>query len=192
MIFLRSIFFCFSLKNKTTTNKMFSLLLRKSNQQSLFISKIVNQTITKRTLMEQQHEIVFHKVNSIIESKNFGQTFAVIHLYGKQYLVHLNDIFAVKTAIPADIGERIKLEKCLLVGNENFTLIGRPVLNRDLVQVEATIIEKTMTQTNMDMFHIPRKHGFKRYRFNREPLTMLRINDITVCHPLNTNQKQIN
>ncbi|OTF78035.1 39S ribosomal protein L21, mitochondrial-like protein [Euroglyphus maynei] len=143
-------------------------------------------------MQHTKHEIIFQNVNSVIESGKFGQTFAVIHLYDKQHLVHLNDIIAIKQAIAADIGERIKLEKCLLVGNENFTLIGRPILNRDLVQVDATIIEKTMTQTNMDMFHIPRRHGFKRYRFNREPLTMLRINNINICHPLNTNQKQIN
>ncbi|XP_046917646.2 mitochondrial ribosomal protein L21 [Dermatophagoides farinae] len=183
---------------------MFSLLLRKSTS-SLFLPKCMNQAFTTTAATrsmrnnadpdshpQQQPETIFQNVNSVIESGKFGQTFAVVHFYGQQYLIHLNDIFAVQTAIPADIGERIKLEKCLLVGNENFTLIGRPILNRDLVQVEATIVEKTMTQTDMNMFHIPRKHGFKRYRFKREPLTMLRINNITICHPLNTNQKQIN
>ena len=110
----------------------------------------------------------------------------------KQHLIHLGDIIAIEYPMQANVGERIKLEKCLLVGNENFTLVGRPVLNRDLVQVEATVIEKTQSQTYMDMFHIPRKHGFKRYRFRRTPLTMLRINEITVCHPLNTHQEQIN
>ena len=127
----------------------------------------------------------------MIASNNCGQTFAVVHLYGKQYVLHIGDIVAIPKAIPVEIGERIKLEKCMIVGNENFTLVGRPLLNRDLVQVEATVIEKTMTQTYFNLHAIPRNHRYRRYRFTRYPLSMLRINEITVCHQLNTNQTHI-
>lgn len=144
------------------------------------------------TATEESAEVIFDKVNSIIKSGNLGQTFAVIHLYNDQHLVHVGDIFATGMPIPADVGERIKLEKCLVVGNENFSLIGRPVLNRDLVHVEATVVEKTMTQTYFNMFHIPRNHGYRRYRFKRFPLSMLRINEISICHPLNESQQRIN
>ncbi|KPM07642.1 39S ribosomal protein L21, mitochondrial-like protein [Sarcoptes scabiei] len=146
------------------TGSVFSTLLKR------FAS--LNNDVSYRKILQT--------VNSIIETKNLGQTFAVIHLYNKQHLVHLGDIIAVRYPIQADIGERIKIEKCLLFGNENFTLIGRPVLNRDLIQIEATVIEKTMTQTYMDMFHKPRSHGLKRYLFHRYPLTMLRINEINI------------
>lgn len=135
---------------------------------------------------------VFDKVNEVIRSKNLGQTFAVIHLYSRQYLLHIGDIFSIPKAIPADVGEKIKLEKCLLVGNGDFTLIGRPVLNRDLVQVEAVVVEKTMTQTYFNMKAIPRDRNNRRYNFTREPLSMLRVTDITVCHELNSTQKRIN
>lgn len=135
---------------------------------------------------------VFSKVNKIISSRDFGQTFAVVHLYSTQMLVHLGDIISLQIDVPINVGEKIKLEKCLLVGNSEFTLVGRPILNRDLVQVEATVVEKTMSQTYFNMYHIPRRHGYRRYRFQRNPLTMMRITDITVCHPLNTTQKRIN
>ncbi|KAI2808996.1 hypothetical protein RDWZM_003546 [Blomia tropicalis] len=168
-------------------------------QRNVFSEKLSQRFASNQSkqFSEQQSQYpspqpLFDKVNQEIESKNLGQTFAVVHLYGRQLLVHIGDIVSLQKSIPADIGETIKLEKCLLVGNKNFTLIGRPVLNRDLVQVEATIIEKTMTQTFFNMFHIPRKRGYRNYRFQRYPLTMLRINEITVCHPLNTTQKRIN
>lgn len=137
-------------------------------------------------------QAVFDKVNSVIKTKNLGQTFAVVHIYGREFLVHLGDIISIRKAISADVGEKIKLEKCLLLGNGEFTLIGRPVLNRDLVQVEATVIEKTMSQTYFNMTAIPRNRNNRRYHFSRTPLSMLRITDITVCHQLNSTQNRIN
>lgn len=135
---------------------------------------------------------VITKFNETIASDRMGRTFAVIHLYGSEHLVHVGDIIALQKDFPAEIGERVKLEKCLLFGSADFTLVGRPVLNRDLVQVEAVLIEKTMSQTMFEMFHIPRKHGFRRHRFKRVPLSMLRINKISACHPLNSSQAKIN
>lgn len=169
-----------------------------NNKSLLCIYKIAslkNNFLSAKNLsnfIKDNPKIIFNKVNKMIESKQFGQAFAVIHLYNRQYLIHNGDILAVKYPIQADIGERIKIEKCLLFGNDKFTLIGRPILNRDLIQVEATVVEKTMTQTYMDMLHKPRSHGWKSYQFKRYPLTMLRINDINICHLLNTHQEQIN
>ena len=47
--------------------------------------------------------------------------------------------------IGAKIGQRIKIEKVLLIGSKDFTLIGRPLLPRDLINVEATVVEKTLS-----------------------------------------------
>lgn len=172
----------------TIRNALSSSLLR-----NLVVYKHTTSTAKGFASVSQINpEEVFNKVNKIISSGNFGQTFAVVHLYSQQKLIHLDDIISIDQDININIGEKIKLEKCLLVGNAEFTLVGRPILNRDLVQIEATVIEKTMSQTFFNMFHIPRKHGHRRYRFQRYPLTMLRITDITVCHPLNTTQKRIN
>lgn len=135
---------------------------------------------------------LFKKVNELISNGKCGQNFAVIHLFGRQFLVHNNDIISFRNAIPAEVGERIKLEKCLLVGNDYFTLIGRPLLNRDLVQIEATVIEKTMTQTYFNVKAIPRNHRYRRWRFQRFPLSLLRINQIEICHQLNRTQDIVN
>lgn len=174
--------------NFLMNNGIYSNIYKIVKMQKNFL----NTKTISNFVIKKDPEIIINKVNKMIESKKFGQTFAVIHLYNQQYLIHNGDIIAIKYPIQADIGERIKIEKCLLFGNDIFTLIGRPLLNRDLVQIEATVVEKTMTQTVMDMVHKPRSHGWKSYQFKRDPLTMLRINDINVCHLLNENQSQIN
>ena len=48
------------------------------------------------------------------------------------------------------IGQRIRLEKVLLVGSKDFTLIGRPFLPRDQISVEATVVEKTLTHKKVN------------------------------------------
>ena len=118
---------------------------------------------------------IISTVNSLVASPLAGQTFAVVHLYGQQYLLHLGDLLAVQKDVPVGVGECIKLEKCLLVGAADWSLVGRPLLNRDLVQVEATVVEKTMSQTFFNMESKPRSRGYRRYRFQRFPQTMLRI-----------------
>lgn len=168
-------------------------LTRPSVLRSAAAASTVNTSPPKQPFSSQPSpQAVFDKVNSVIKSKDLGQTFAVVHIYGSEFLVHLGDIISIKKAISADVGEKIKLEKCLLLGNGEFTLIGRPVLNRDLVQVEATVVEKTMSQTYFNMTAVPRNRNNRRYNFSRTPLSMLRITDITVCHQLNSTQNRIN
>ncbi|XP_054162497.1 39S ribosomal protein L21, mitochondrial-like [Oppia nitens] len=135
---------------------------------------------------------LFNRVNDVIIDEKCGQNFAVVHVFGRQHVVHMNDIISYRNSFEAKVGEIIKLEKCLLVGNNTFTLIGRPLLSRDLVQIEATVLEKTMTHTYYNVKSIPRNHGYRRWRFQRYPLTMLRINRIDICHQLNQTQQIVN
>ena len=157
--------------------------------------RIVTQELIKDEELDKDFikiSKLFDKVNDVIVGQNCGQNFAVIHLFGKQFLIHSNDIISVRNSMPAKAGEVIKLEKCLLVGNDSFTLIGRPILSRDLVQIEATVLEKTMTETYYNVKAIPRNHVYRRWRFQRFPLTMFRINQINICHPLNQTQDIVN
>ena len=58
-----------------------------------------------------------------------------------------SDIIIVQGYWPPQPGDQIKLEKVLLVGNTDFTLVGRPLLNREMVSVDATVIDKTFSHT---------------------------------------------
>ncbi|CAG2175905.1 unnamed protein product [Oppiella nova] len=157
--------------------------------------RVVTQELIKdeqsATHLAQVNQL-FNRVNGHIVDANCGQHFAVIHFFGKQFLIHNNDMICVRNSFAAKAGETIKLEKCLAVGNNSFTLLGRPLLSRDLVHIEATVVEKSMTNTYFNVYAIPRNHQYRRWRFQRFPLTLLRINHINICHPLNQTQHVVN
>lgn len=90
---------------------------------------------------------VTNEINNQIAMDKIGRMFAVVQVCGKQFKVTENDIIIVEGFWPPNIGDRLKLEKVLLVGSTDFTLIGRPLLNRELISVDATVIEKTLSHT---------------------------------------------
>ena len=134
----------------------------------------------------------FDKVNEEITTQlPRKRLFAVVYLYAAQHLMTEGDIILVRKYFPAEVGARVKIERVLLVGSENLTLVGRPVLDRDLVHVEATVIEKTLSHVYSDVRHVPRRSCHWRWRFNRYPLTFLRINKIRVCHKINESPRDV-
>lgn len=76
---------------------------------------------------------------------------------GKQFKVTENDLIVVQGYWPPNPGDKLKLEKILLVGGTDFTLVGRPILNRELVGVDATVIDKTFSHTKYEFRYRPRK-----------------------------------
>lgn len=90
---------------------------------------------------------VTNEINNQIAMDRTGRMFAVVQVCGKQFKVTENDIIIIEGFWPPNIGDRLKLEKVLLVGNTDFTLVGRPILNRELISVDATVIEKTLSHT---------------------------------------------
>lgn len=90
---------------------------------------------------------VTNEINNQIAMDKIGRMFAVVQICGKQFKVTENDIIIIEGFWPPNIGDRLKLEKVLLVGSTDFTLVGRPLLNRELISVDATVIEKTLSHT---------------------------------------------
>lgn len=87
------------------------------------------------------------EINQQIAEDKTGRLFAVIYLAGKQYKITESDIVIVRGYWPPNVGDQIKLEKVLLLGSKDFTLVGRPILNRELVTINATVIDKTFSST---------------------------------------------
>ena len=85
----------------------------------------------------------------------------------------------VQTDIGAPLGSKIILNKLLALGSQDFTLIGRPVLPRDLASVQATVIEKTLSRTKIHQQFTPRMRA-RHISFRRTKWTLLRINSIDV------------
>ncbi|CAL8349476.1 unnamed protein product [Merluccius merluccius] len=127
-----------------------------------------------------RHAAVVQKVNSLITSEDYGRLFAVVHFASRQWKVTNEDLILIENHIPAECGDRIRMEKVLMVGGENFTLIGRPLIGKELVRVEATVIEKTESSPKVYM-QFWRRHRFQRKKFVVSPQTVLRVNSIAVA-----------
>ncbi|XP_041697358.1 39S ribosomal protein L21, mitochondrial isoform X1 [Coregonus clupeaformis] len=129
---------------------------------------------------ERQHKVVVENVNSLLAKEDYGRLFAVVHFASRQWKVTNEDLILIENHIDAECGDRITLEKVLLVGGEEFTLIGRPLLGRDLVRVEATVIEKTESWPKVHM-RFWKRHRYQKKRIIVQPQTVLRINTIEVA-----------
>lgn len=82
---------------------------------------------------------------------------------GKQFRVTDGDLIMIEGFHPTSVGDVIRAEKILLVGSRDFTLLGRPILRPDLVRVEATAVEKSLTHTKT---HFRKKRRKQYMRIN--------------------------
>ncbi|MGH0138742.1 UNVERIFIED_CONTAM: hypothetical protein FKN15_017569 [Acipenser sinensis] len=112
---------------------------------------------------------VVQKVNSLVAAGQYGRLFAVVHFASRQWKVTNEDLILIENHIDAECGERIRMEKVLLVAGADFTLIGKPLLGRDLVRVEATVIEKTESWPKVHM------RFWKRHRYQRKRTMTVRF-----------------
>jgi large subunit ribosomal protein L21 len=71
----------------------------------------------------------------------------------------------IEAAHPANVGDVIRAEKVLLLGSRDFTLLGRPLLRPDLVRVEATVVEKSLTHTKT-IFRNKRRKNTRSFNCN--------------------------
>ncbi|KAL7734519.1 hypothetical protein ACLKA6_010836 [Drosophila palustris] len=138
---------------------------------------------------QKECQSVCDRVNQQVAKSEQGRLFAVVHLSGKQFKVTPGDIILVEGYWPPTIGDEISLDKVLLAGARDFTLIGRPILEPGLVTVKATIIEKTLTHTKTN-FKKKRRKQYMRINFQRSPNTMIRINSIELTRPVDSSAER--
>ncbi|XP_047433810.1 39S ribosomal protein L21, mitochondrial [Mugil cephalus] len=130
-----------------------------------------------------RHAAVVSTVNQRILQRDFGRLFAVVQFAGRQWKVTGEDLILIENHVEAECGDRIRMEKVLLVGAEDFTLVGRPLLGRDLVRVEATVLEKTESWPKVHM-RFWKRHRFQQKKIIIQPQTVLRINSIELAPTL--------
>ncbi|KAK7065574.1 39S ribosomal protein L21, mitochondrial [Halocaridina rubra] len=137
-------------------------------------SEIHNEKFTKNVLDKVNHQIL---------NNQCGRLFAVVYFAGKQKLVTPEDLVMVEGVFPPNIGDKIRLEKVMCVGGLHFTLYGRPLLSRDLVNVEATVVEKNLSHCRV-YFRSLRRQNNRKTKFSREMQTLLRINCVDIMHKI--------
>lgn len=127
------------------------------------------------------------RINEQLQSSSIGRMFAVIHLCGKQFKVTAGDVILVEGYWEPSNGDAIRLEKVLVAGSQDFSLIGRPIIQKGLVDVQATVIEKSLSHTRTN-FKKKRRKQYMRINFHRMPTTLVRINSIELTNLVDNKQ----
>lgn len=140
---------------------------------------VVDDTVAHKTFSDS----VIKTVNEAIVKNN--RLFAVVHVCGKQFKVTDNDLILIDGYWPPNVGDRIKLQKVLLVGGLDFTLIGRPVLDPETVNITATVVDKDLSHTRTHFERIKRKQ-YMRINFVRKEITILRINSVNITQNIDS------
>lgn len=122
---------------------------------------------------------VLDSVDKLVSQGQEGRLFAIVHICGKQFRITDGDIILIEGYWPPSTGDQIRLDKVLVVGGKDFSLIGTPILQPGVVDIQATVIEKTLTHTKTN-FRKKKTKQFMRINFDRNQLTMLRINSIEI------------
>ncbi|KAG7167940.1 39S ribosomal protein L21, mitochondrial-like isoform X2 [Homarus americanus] len=156
-------------------------VLRTSVQPSVVEQEVVEHTPEAE---EELTKYAIQRVNDQIGENKHGRLFAVIYLQGKQHLVTAEDLVVVQGPFAPTIGDTFRLEKILAVGGRDFTLLGRPLLHKDLVNVEATVVEKSLSHCRIFFYNRRRKNS-RKTKFERETHTLLRIHRVELLHKVN-------
>ncbi|PTX59402.1 LSU ribosomal protein L21P [Melghirimyces profundicolus] len=100
--------------------------------------------------------------------------YALIETGGKQYRVEEGQAVFVEK-LPADVGETVTFDKVLLVGKEDGTVIGTPVVEGAKVTGK---VEKHGKGKKLTVFKFKPKKNYKRKQGHRQPFTKVMIDKI--------------
>ena len=100
--------------------------------------------------------------------------YAVIKTGGKQYRVEQGDTLALER-LDGDTGAQVSFDEVFLVGSDDATQIGRPLIQG--ASVKATIVEQGRAK-KVIIFKFRRRKNYKRKKGHRQYFTRVRIDAI--------------
>jgi large subunit ribosomal protein L21 len=100
--------------------------------------------------------------------------YAVVETGGKQYRVEEGQVLQVEQ-LPQSAGEKLELDRVLLVANGEDVLIGRPLV--DGARVRATVLGERKAPKRLTMKYRAKEH-YRRKLGHRQTYTVLRIDEI--------------
>ncbi len=100
--------------------------------------------------------------------------YAVIKTGGKQYRVEQGDTLALER-LDGDTGAQVSFDEVLLLGSDDATQIGRPLIQG--ASVKATIVEQGRAK-KVIIFKFRRRKNYKRKKGHRQYFTRVRIDAI--------------
>lgn len=100
--------------------------------------------------------------------------YAIVRTGGKQYKVQAGDLVRVEK-LEHDLGSEFDLTDVLVVGADNKTLIGQPLLADAKVKV---VVTKQSKSPKVIVFKKKRRQGYRRMQGHRQMFTELFIKEI--------------
>lgn len=107
--------------------------------------------------------------------------FAVVKTGGKQYKIAPGDILKVEK-LEGRAGDTVDLSQVLMISDGDKTNIGSPLLDKAVVRT--TILEQKRAR-KIIVFKMRRRQGYRRKHGHRQPITVLRIEQISADGKLN-------
>ncbi len=102
--------------------------------------------------------------------------YAVIATGGKQYRVNVGDVIDVEKLTADNDDGTLELRPLLLVGDDGAVTSDRDALGR--ATVRASIVEH-VKGPKLTVFKYKNKTGYRRKNGHRQPLTRIRVDEIT-------------
>ena len=105
--------------------------------------------------------------------------YAVVDVGGSQVKVQEGDRIRV-SLLKAEAGEKVTLDRVLLVSRDGETLVGSPRVAN--AAVDASVLRHGRDK-KIIVFKMKRRKGYRRKNGHRQPFTELQIDGISVAPP---------
>jgi large subunit ribosomal protein L21 len=100
--------------------------------------------------------------------------YAVVEIAGKQFRVSPNDTIKVPT-LKQKPGAKIKFDRVLLIGKENETIVGNPLVAG--ANVEGTVVDHGRAE-KVIVFKKKKRKGYRVSRGHRQGFSQVQITSI--------------
>lgn len=98
-------------------------------------------------------------------------------MVGRKYILTARDVLTVPHLKDVRVGDILHLRDIHEIGSREYTLRGDPLIPRNNVKVEATVIEHTKGKMEV-VFKKKRRKGYQKTIKNKHPYTRLRVGAI--------------
>jgi large subunit ribosomal protein L21 len=102
--------------------------------------------------------------------------YAIVRTGGRQFRAEVGKTIDVER-LPQAVDEQIELKDVLLIGDDDKTVIGTPLVDGALIK--ATVVSQYRAK-KVIVFKYRQRTNFRRKRGHRQYYTRLRIDDIVV------------
>lgn len=125
-------------------------------------------------------EVIGYKVVDRYTEDNFGKNkkpkaFAVVQVGSHQFKVSPNDLIYTEKLKYCDINDKLMLNKVLLLGSKDQTIVGRPTVPDAAV---FAVVEEHALDEKVIIFKKKRRKNYRRTTGHRQELTRLRILEV--------------